>query len=228
MCEPNHSINQFPDTPEVGPKVQSAFERITEWAKKIGSWFHFSKMGMGHSESIQYNTIHGRFGIPEPTRYEVAWWRREFMRDGGFCYEGRSYGSSFGCNSHYGTPPDPVIAELAQDAFDSAKVYADQVSIGSLSIFRRFFETSVKKSELRYEYFNHFFYDMLNRAGQLQLEEKIRRVFGRDRALYNIASSYKPQEVDALTKMCLGFTRKRNLLVPEWADEAKLWLPAGT
>jgi hypothetical protein len=212
MCEPCHSINQFPDDPDLNPRVQTAFEKVAGWAKKVGSWFHFSKMGMGHSGAIEYNQLHDRW-IPEPTRYEVEWWHRHFKRDGSFNHQGREYG-------HWGTAIPPDLVPIAEDAEDSARIYAEQVSYGSLQIFRRFFETSVMKSNRPYAYF-HSFMSMLNSNGQNLLLEKTRRALGV--SMYNINTI---QRREPIMKMCLGLTRKRELLIPEWADDTKLWLPS--
>lgn len=211
MCEPCHSINQYPDDPDINPRVQTAFEKVAGAFKKIGSWFHFSKMGMGHSESIQYNQLHEHW-IPEPTRYEVEWWHRRFKRDGSFNYQGRGYGT-------WGIDLPPDIAPLADDAEDSARIYAEQVSYGSLPIFRRFFETSVMKTERPFVYFSQLM-DMLNVTGQNLLDQKVKRAFGQSMHTVNTRKYREP-----IMKMCLGFTRKRELLIPEWADDAKLWLP---
>lgn len=215
MCEPNHSINQFPDDPDLTPKVQSAFQKVTEWAKKVGSWFHFSKMGMGHSESIRYGKNQSLY-IPEPTRYEAKWWFRRFERDGSFI------GSDGKVYREWGDRPPHIMEEMA-DAFDSARIYADQVCLGSLSAFRRFFETSVQKSNYANLYFEQF-RSMLNTEGRLEMDKKLK--------FLDLRSSYfsigaVDRNKDAMTKICMGLTRKRGLLIPEWADDNKLWLPAG-
>jgi hypothetical protein len=34
------------------------------------------------------------------------------------------------------------------------------------------------------------------------------------------------EKIDQVVKFILGLTRKRHLLVPEWADDTTLWNPA--
>ena len=85
MCEPAHSIIQYPTR---NPRDDDSFgggnsampipmdrrlqaglgPQIMEIGRKIGEWFHFSKIGNGHTEAIQ---LSGRASLllPAHTKY---------------------------------------------------------------------------------------------------------------------------------------------------------------
>lgn len=106
MCEPYHSIVQYPerdkDDNDHGPKItglgqrQSLGSKALDFMKKIKSWFHFSKMGSGHSEAIRANRT-TELWLPPDTRYEVAWWNRSVKRDGK--YTGHEFDAAEALNS---------------------------------------------------------------------------------------------------------------------------------
>lgn len=59
MCEPMHSITQYPDQDDdgnpTGSRVEAMLGRpnvVVKFFKKLGSFFHLSRMGAGHSESV--------------------------------------------------------------------------------------------------------------------------------------------------------------------------------
>ena len=191
MCEPAHSILQYPDTFDDGsgmatkPFAPSALQKFFDWGKKIGSFFHFSKMGEGHSEAQKIIIGQTWHEVPNPLRYEANWWDRKFHID------------------DYRTVPP--------DSHDCAKHYADLVSIGSLHALRQFLEASMKKTDRASEYFARFHNNFLNGKGRAELEKRFK---SQVKHFFNI------NQIGLL----LGFTRKRNLLVPEWADDEKLWV----
>jgi hypothetical protein len=182
MCEPYHSIKQFPDD---GPRSWG----IKQFAKKIGRWLHLSRMGSGHSGAMMCATTlslgeYESFILPDSYDYEVAWWERIVRNDG--------------------------QASRDIDAMAAAKTYADKTSIGSLHALRQFLKESIFKSSRSSEYL-HQFSEIL--------------VVG-ERRKYHKKLKYLGNTIGKINKqinMVLGYTRKRGLLVPEWADDAKLW-----
>lgn len=195
MCEPHHSINQFKNNDEDGnPResfLASAFEKIGSWTRKIGDFFHYSKLGSGHSEALRYQRNHTLY-IPEPVRYETSWWSREVKLDD-YC-------------PHY------IDKE---ESLDAAKIYSDHVCIGDLGKLRRFLEVSIERTNKPHLYFEAF-RQMLNPKGRHIHDARL--------------NAFKHLQLSKFSrlKLCLGLTRKRDLLVPEWADDNKLWIPNGS
>lgn len=134
MCEPNHSIVQYPDQDDRGNPTSTMIDAIPSngdgfftWAKKkIKSWFHFSKLGKGHSEAMSTLSAWARQRLPEDTKYEAAWWARTVRLDGR--YNG---GHEFD----------------AAEAFNAAHEYAHRVSLGNMTLLRQFLQGSIQKTD---------------------------------------------------------------------------------
>jgi hypothetical protein len=196
MCEPHHSIVQYPiddGDNDNTTRLQWGLGKIFDWGKKIGSWFHFSKLGSGHTESIEWSKTKGLL-LPNDTRYETDWWIRRVRLD------------SFD-RSH---ETDRALA--------AARQYSEAVCIGDIQKFRRFFETSIQKSDRPRIYFLNFIERMLTQPARDEIALRVQRIWGK--SLLQIGQI---KQTDRLCSLLLGYTRKRNLLVPEWADENKLW-----
>lgn len=215
MCEPTHSINQFPDHDNDGNPTASRIDAMPPplgtaddiWAatrRKIGSWFHFSVMGFGHSEAMATLSAAAWNYLPPVTRYEAMWWNRTVKLDG----------------TYYGPEFDRAYA------LDGAKQYAHTLSIGNLTKLRQFLTTSMKRSDRPY-YYIEAFKQMLTARGRDEFQAKLKRIF----KLKNLSSLFSlgddiRNNLDGTIKTVLGFTRKRLLLVPEWADDSTLWAGA--
>jgi hypothetical protein len=207
LCEPTHSIVQFPDQDDnqnpTGPLVEAIpLETkdggMWQWLrKKIGSWFHFSRLGFGHSESVGQLSLSARMRLPADSKYEALWWNRCVRLDGLFN------------GPHYDAKP----------ALECAETYAKAVSIGGLTQLRRFLETSMRKSERPWNYADAFV-QMLKKEGCDAFNKMVKKFF--DNVRKACASN-----LDSLIKLMLGLTRKRKLLVDVWSDDTKLWLPGG-
>jgi hypothetical protein len=135
MCEPAHSVVQYDpndsDNHFNGMDMGSILSKMGSCAKRVGRWFHLSKMGAGHSQA----TMMGRrqlLYLPEGTPYEGSWWNK-----GQFEYDG------------WHNKPD-------QERIDAAEEYHKRACIGSMQIFRRFFEESMKKSSRPSGYIERF------------------------------------------------------------------------
>jgi len=103
------------------------------------------------------------------------------------------------------------------DQMTAAKEYSNLVSIGDLRQLRNFLETSMKKSDRPELYAHRFFDGILTEKGKVAFETKFKHSFKRKTRFTNI-------DAESLIKFVIGFTRKRNLLIPEWSDDNKLWI----
>ena len=169
MCEPKHSIVQYPDNNDddqsSGMPTEQRISGWGEWLRKIGRWLHLSKMGNGHSEAIKATGLVGdvKFSreelfLPKPTYYEVEWWERKLLLDGPFRGSFERIGRNALDRSYMAF--DERAAELRralqQESKDAAQQYANAVSIGNMTTFRRFFTTSIAKSAEPRKYALHF------------------------------------------------------------------------
>lgn len=218
MCEPTHSITQMPDQdPDSGMPTEQILgleKKPDSFLKKILRWFHFSKLGRGHHEGIAASPLADKkleqIGYAQ---YEALWWERKVQRDGPPVWrltgwDWRNQEEAY------------AKRELAsQEAFDCAKEYANRVSIGSLSALRRFLEGSLKCTDRACSYIEAF-RNMLNPQGKLQLENKLKLVGMVSSGYYHELPS---KLLEPVTNTILGLTRKRKLLIPEWADDSNLW-----
>ncbi len=212
MCEPAHSIIQYPNHDDddnipfggqmsMDQRLKATLgQKVAALGKRIKNWFHFSKMGSGHTDSIQ---LSGRASLilPEHTRYEGLWWDRKFILDD-IRYNGASVD--------------------AETAFDCAKLYHENVVMQNMSSFRRFLEASIRKSTYPNLYINRFVEGVLNPLGRDKFMNKLRRVFGKGTHTHTVFSIYS-ENFEPGIKVLMGFTRKRELYLPHWADDQKLW-----
>lgn len=189
MCEPAHSITQFPLDEHYYPEDhhQQALKFIQKRGKRIGNYYHISKFGAGHSLALGPITSWLYFKMPQQTDYEGEWWQREFIVDG----------------STFNNDPMALI---------HAKSYHEQLCMGNIKTFRRFFEASLNRSNVPIIYADRFLEFVLNREGQDRFNQVVGRLSRRVQKLS-----------EKRVKKIMGFTRKRDLFVPEWADDAAFW-----
>ena len=212
ICEPAHSIVQFPPD-DHDPKNSGSGGEVTEqrlrfglkgiwdWVKKIGGFFHLSRLGSGHTESLEWAASNW-YVLPRDTRYEAKWWDRTVKLDGRL-----------------------NMAEVYHEvAKESAEGYAWQVSLGNLTKLRRFLEVSIQKTDQVSSYVTCFFDELIVRpsrdliVGKFKSLFKIKSFYTKD---YRVILNEKRQQV---IDFLLGFTRQRRVLHPAWADDAALWL----
>jgi hypothetical protein len=212
MCEPNHSITQFPPEDPKGPpggnevteqRLRFGLKGLWDYLKKIGGFFHLSRMGSGHSESIEWASTNGWF-LPKDTRYEARWWDRTVVLDG------RYHG--------------PV--EFKDEAVTCATTYAQQVSIGNLTTLRRFLESSLRVTGNIAGYVSHFVQGLIVTKHRDLVANKIGSLL---QCSYSKATRFfierkAKDKLDSLIKLLLGLTRKREILHPAWADDGSLWV----
>lgn len=217
MCEPSHSIIQYNDpndppdddnnmSSQAGAfKIGQLTKGLGKWTKKIRQWMHLSMMGRGHSE-----TIGERSGMAHSyysdvfTLYEAHWWDRTVKFD------------------NWG--PVKYPDHTKELILDCANQYAHQVSIGNLTQLRRFLETSMRNSDRASLYAGQLRDQMLTAKGRKQFDNRLGKIF-KTRSSYGVLNTVASQNLDGLVKFVLGFTRKRELLVPEWADDNRIWKP---
>lgn len=232
MCEPCHSIVQYPDHDDDDRSSGTPTEqrvskmKLGEWLRKIGQWLHLSKMGEGHTEAVQKMSHQSelflpaaQLYLPTPTLYEVNWWERTLHIDGAF----RGGFNGIGRNGLARYSAENMAARrgvnqlLEQEAKKAAQQYANAVSIGSMTALRRFLTTSMEKSVMPWRYIE-LFKEMLNAAGQNKFLQKIGSLTMR-------RGRIETRNAKNATKVMMWFTRKREFLIPEWADDKRLWVP---
>lgn len=201
MCEPYHSIVQYPDDfddtglPFEGQmdkesRLKAALGSAMGWARKFGKWFHFSRWGAGHSSAI---ALGGRASLylPPDTRYEGNWWDRTFHIDG------VSY------------TPNSEEAKRQAEKYHQISVFRD------IRSFRLFLETSLNITD-RF----HLYLDPLRGIFTPQAMDHamdlIRMINGKN---YRLISN-RPSTVKAI----LGVTRARSNFQTHFADDEKLWM----
>lgn len=210
MCEPYHSIVQYPDTfdkdlplsegMDKESKLKAALGKGFGWTKKIGKWFHLSKFGAGHHENTSSLNYRSRIYMPAPELWEGEWWTRTFKYDG------------------YNLQPGNRQRDAAQE-------YHNRSVMGNMSLFRRFLETSMRQSRRSHVYVETLLDHVLTAEGANKLLEKFKRVFGRN-GTPSYVMAHK-QEVGKAINIVMGFTRRRKLFLPHFADDNSLWVPGG-
>jgi hypothetical protein len=250
MCEPAHSIVQFRIqhlneqdtdlTAQSNRNLSGLFAGLSiqnsriygtiNWGKEIDKWILMSRLGSGHHGAMEkvrsHTSLASIFLMPEHALYENNWWERKTKRDG---FGGNMAYSSFSnintlnaaCYSTYETPPDDMRTDEALNAADQ---YAKEVSTGSIRAFRSFLTHSIRNSERPQEYLSRFML-MLNKEGKDDFKKRSKNIFctasGGAVELGRLMTT--PQRTKQITDFTLGYTRKRNLLVPEWSDDDSVW-----
>lgn len=220
MCEPAHSVVQYPhdfddtDLPFGGQmdkesRLKSALGKACGWTKKIGKWFHLSRFGAGHSKAT---LVDGRQSLylPKATLYEGYWWDRKFSLDGLPDWKAKE---------------DPLALKAAQQ-------YHNDSVMGNMSLFRRFLETSMRKTSHPLgasTYVHTLINSVLTTEGGNKLLARFRRVFGGKSFRFETVMGPYANEVDInrSIKLVMGFTRQRRLFLPHFSDDNSLWVPGG-
>jgi hypothetical protein len=211
VCEPSHSVVQFRDNDDDDQNLSAqggSYKRamlttkLRDFAKRVKSWFHVSRLGYGHSEAVGnvLSTVSLWDMDSILTRYEGHWWNRTVVFDGWF--RGPSFDKEF--------------------ALEAATEYCHNVCTGNLSLLRQFLKTSLQKTK-RHDGYADAFRLMLNEKGKRQFEWDVKKKL--KKSVREVFSSPDPALRAASTNLVLGYTRKRHLLIPEWADDNTLWTP---
>jgi hypothetical protein len=164
-------------------------------ATEIRGYYHFAKFGFGHSESL--NKVLNNQQLPNVLQYETAWWNRSHQFDSYLFRFDRDMRRCYGV--HNDNP-----------AFVASEIYANRACIGDLPTLRRFLEAALAKTHAWNSFYNAFT-EMLSDKGRSHLVRCHKK--------YNISNYQHPR----LINLMIGLTRKREMLVTEWADDDKLW-----
>jgi hypothetical protein len=209
MCEPHHSIVQYPnDDDQSGSsnqtRLQMGLKKLYDFGRKVGRWFHLSRMGSGHSESMLWAKTNSVI-LPENINYEGVWWERKFQLDMPF----------------FGRPRNTEL--IGTEAFDAAKTYHERVVFQNIQSFRRFLEESIRSSERAAALYVERLRDhVLNPQGVQQLDQRFGTLAGRSRFdIKKLLSACKEQAI----KCVMGITRKREWFRSHFSDDDGLWLP---
>lgn len=224
--------------------VREGFQgRFKKWLKRFGTFCHLSLMGKGHSEAITAArpasaSVQHYLDELDDAKFETDWWCRKVRVD-----NKSDYMRKLAAGSLY--LPDDM------SPLDAAERYANAVCIGNMTAFRRFIETSMRNTDRPMAYASTFLKQMLQKRPN-PVQRKIKAVhkdlfemlldhhwaWGSDQTIENgivnarihrgfsrTTSTTAQFPLESLIKVILGLTRKREILVPAWAEDNKLWLP---
>ncbi len=197
MCEPLHSIVQFDDKDDHDSQDGSGSPRSNLMLAKIGKWGKRIK-----------NFFHiSRMGSGHSEAMQAIGGRElHFLTPESYGYEvkwteRRMLDDNFGRLSN------------TQESRAAAQKYADKVSIGSLQALRRFLEASFQNTTNAHLYLKELHHGLLNDKGRGKFSWK------------RAEKLLEGGNIASLIRYCLGYTRKRHLLVPAWAEDTSLWVP---
>lgn len=224
--------------------------RFRRWLKRFGTFCHLSIMGRGHSEAITAMSpasarLQRSLDELDHAKFETFWWDRKVIIDGKSDYMKKiSLGH--------------LVVPDGLDPLSAAQEYADAVCLGNMTAFRRFMETSMKNTDRPMAYAAKFLNYMVPKRPNLvqkkfnSIDPNMFRYLMEHRWVWNgqqsidnngiitacpTTPSYRsggrvnPKiqfPLESLIKCVLGFTRRRELLTPAWAEDRRLWLPQHT
>lgn len=199
MCEPAHSIVQYPenfsdvdlpfeDTLDKEIRLKAGLGPAFKWCNKVDGYYHFSRFGAGHSLAIPIPVNNYRY-LPIPTYYEGIWWEKRVVFDDG---------------SPNGSMP-------------AAVKYHNLSVMGNISLLRRFLETSISKSRYAYLYAEVLIDAVFSRKGRDAIHAKVKKVFGNNIDIHYLFSDRGHIKNKAM-KIFLGATRHQDFLQPQFGD----------
>jgi hypothetical protein len=156
MCEPAHSIVQYPvdfddsDLPGQHISPEQRLSKLGKFIKRVGRFFHLSKLGAGHTFTMSQVPAKIYEYLPPPISYEGVWWNKSFVTDGNFKHQ-------------------------VPEAIEAAKQYHDIVCMGNMKTFRRFFEASLRKTDHINMYIDVFINYCLTRQGKEEVWNRLHR-----------------------------------------------------
>jgi len=158
MCVPFHSVVQYGDFQLNGGGILDGAHSVLSqlgYAKRIGNFYHFSKLGGGHSIATRYKAKISYY-ISEGSNWEGAWW------------------NGFTSKIAKDTPFSIPRSELP-DAEHSANLYYDAVCMKNMRVWRNFVIKSIESCDDgggRVGYLCRF-KSCLTPAGLIQFENRI-------------------------------------------------------
>lgn len=245
MCEPHQSIVQFNDDDynngQGGKPCHWAGRiagAIKQYGKQIGRFFHITQFGSGHSRimaekkitTVASFSLHSNLDPPH-VKWEMLWPQRKMVFDSAIITNPDDLSVYNSCLSNCYTlySARTKIADL-EDRRLKARKYSEDTATGTMGKLRQFLNLSIRKSGEPEKYVVNFF-EMLTKSGIVSLEKKIIAITGMkkdfsmfERFSWKLKKHLKDKRtLESVIKVILGYTRRRNFLTPEWADDTKLW-----
>jgi hypothetical protein len=216
MCEPTHSVVQYPAFTEAGDPVESylqaAFMRSLSRGRRVGEMMHYSMAGFGHSECISKIPAADAM-LPEPTRYEGLWWKREFKIDGPF------------------NGPFKDEASM-KEAFAAAEKYSKLLSYGDVYTLQQFVRDAIQNSSNPQRYVDIVLQDVLRGGFRAVAYDTIREALQGDtpNSRYAVTPGLRESNkkvFDKLQTTVTGILSRRENFNEIWADDDSLWTSSG-
>jgi hypothetical protein len=256
MCEPTHSIIQIPlkvFTLKDGILEQDSVllsaqfclgetkRQLLAWSHQTRDYLHLSRLGQGHSESIQLTTNNVHL-FPDHVKYEGLWWERKTRLDqaphGGWIQE-------FLEDATKAPVMTKLLAtelgkELQESSLTAASKYAERQSYGSILVLQSFLVESLRRTERPYLYVNEIKYKLLSHDGAIEFQRFLSKLDPRSwfdptkQAIKNrkryqdIVNSSADARLAALLEGVLHITSQRKNMNSAWADDKELWLSNDT
>jgi len=215
MCEPTHSVVQYPATQAAMGDTNHDVMRLLNAVsgrnrmssgQKIGDYMHYHKAGFGHSETISKLTEAERL-LPTETRYEGEWWNRDFKVDG----------------------PYNVPEFDKQMAYDMAAEYSRRHCTANTKILAKFLADSLRRSDQPEQYLERFLHMIKPSRRAVTWDEiKVHLQGSKPGTRVKMDKTFiKSPKCDALIAQVMQLANTRDILVPEWADDDTIWTPDG-
>lgn len=216
MCEPHFSFVQILQGQQrninnmlFGQEIRNSHLPALE----IDTFLHYCSLGSGHTGANKKVNLQGGWRDFIKNDYECQWWDRVVRIDGYFKYP-REQGFD-------------LEIKNKEESLEAARIYANRVAIGNLSKLRHFLEVSLRKSSVPSKYASNFI-NILNKKGQDNYLKRLSQILGSTRGMFSSVNlphwMAVNKNLDSTIKCMLGMTRRRQFLVPEWADDNKLWI----
>lgn len=252
MCEPAHSIVQFPDpdehdddnysSPQAGKTSLSLkLGKVLQFTTKIGRWLNFSRLGAGHGGALSFANDKiarqhqlQRRNAPDiidqvakqqfymPASRSVSELSTQFATSYEHDWWVRHLHVDGEFTSSLLTPHDK------QEALDAAKEYNRRVCDGDIQKFRLFLERSLVATDSPYAYYEQFINTLQSKAKD-ELENKMRLIAGEkkvpslsSRCGSNTWTAFR-KSLHSCVKAMLGMTRKRSNMIDLFADDDGFW-----
>lgn len=249
MCEPAHSIVQFPDpdehdddnysSPQAGKtSLALKLRGVLKFTTKIGKWLNFSRLGAGHGGAISFANDKlakqhqlQRRNAPDiidqvakqkfytPASPSVSELSTQFATSYEHDWWARHLHVDGEFTSSLLTPHDK------QEALDAAKEYNRRVCDGDIQKFRLFLERSLVATGSPAAYYDRFIHTLQGKAKD-DLENKMRLIAGEKKVPLGWGShAYNAfrKSLHSCVKAMLGMTRKRSNMIDVFADDDGFW-----
>jgi len=202
MCIPAFSPVQYADFQLNGSGLlQGAHSVLSNMghSKKIGNFYHFSRLGVGHSAATLYKARIADY-LNEGSYWEGFWWngRQPIIKD-----------------KPFNMPESEIL-----DARNAAQQYYETCCIGNIKTFRRWLLGSIEKTDRPDRFINRLegvFHK--NQFGQMQTELRIHAPASTNERVL-ISSEEKAMAARVIGK----YLRRRKNFRDHFADDSVLWL----